>query len=219
MLITPPMPAAPPTLLVATTNPGKLREYRDMLAGLPVTWRSLLDIGLDHMDVEETGDTFAANALLKAHAYSAASGLPTLADDSGLMVDALGGAPGVYSARYAPTTQERNAKLLRALEGVPDDARTAHFACVTALVMPDGVVVYTEGRVEGRIGRHERGTNGFGYDPLFVLPHGQTMAELSADDKNSLSHRGRALAKLSPVLACLFAGGPNGSGAAHSGIS
>jgi XTP/dITP diphosphohydrolase len=191
-------------LLVATTNPGKLKEFQQLMAELQVNWLSLKDVGLDHMDVEETGDTFAANALLKAQAYCAASGLPTLADDSGIVVDALNGAPGVYSARYAPTAEERNAKLIKALEGVPNERRTARFVSVIALVTPDGITVMAEGRVEGRAGTSPRGTNGFGYDPIFVLDDGRTMAELPTAEKNSLSHRGRALAKLYPILRCLF---------------
>jgi XTP/dITP diphosphohydrolase len=192
-------------LLVATTNPGKLSEFRLLLADLPVQWLSLKDVGLDHMDVEETGETFADNALLKARAYCAASGMPTLADDSGIVVDALNGAPGVKSARYAPSAEERNAKLIKALDGVPHERRTARFVAVIALVTPDQLTVMAEGRVEGRVGTEPRGTNGFGYDPIFVLDDGRTTAELASEEKNALSHRGRALAKLSPVLRCLFA--------------
>jgi XTP/dITP diphosphohydrolase len=199
-------PAANSPLLVATTNPGKLREYRDMLADVTVSWRTLADLGLDQLDVAETGATFAENALLKANAYCAAAGLPTMADDSGIVVDALDGAPGVFSARYAPTVPERNAKLLRALADVPHEARTARFVCVTVLVMPNGVTIYAEGRVEGHIAFEERGTNGFGYDPLFLLPDGRTIAELTADEKHAISHRGRALAKLRPLMTCLFTG-------------
>jgi XTP/dITP diphosphohydrolase len=191
-------------LLVATTNPGKLNEFRQLMADLPVDWLSLKDVGLDQMEVEETGDTFAANALLKAEAYCAASGLPTLADDSGIVVDALDGAPGVQSARYAPTSEERNAKLIKALENVPTERRTARFVCVIALVMPDRLTVMAEGRVEGRVGTEPRGANGFGYDPIFVLDDGRTTAELLPAEKNTISHRGRALARLAPVLRCLF---------------
>jgi XTP/dITP diphosphohydrolase len=191
-------------LLVASTNVGKLKEYRELMADLPVNWLSLKDVGLDQMEVEETGETFRANALIKAEAYCAASKLPTLADDSGIVVDALGGAPGVYSARYAPTAEERNAKLIHALEGVPFEQRTARFVAVIALVLPDQVAITAEGHVEGRVGLEPRGTNGFGYDPVLVLDDGRTMAELSAAEKNQISHRGRALAKLHPILRCLF---------------
>ncbi len=191
-------------LLVASTNRGKLRELGEMMADLPINWLSLADVGLDKMDVEETGATFEANALLKARAYCAASGLPTLADDSGIVVDALNGEPGVHSARYAPTSEERNAKLLKVLEGVPYERRTARFVCVIALATPDQITVTTEGRVEGHVGTELRGTNGFGYDPLFLLDSGLTTAELPPPEKNMVSHRGRALAKMQPILRCLF---------------
>jgi XTP/dITP diphosphohydrolase len=119
-------------------------------------------------------------------------------------VDALNGAPGVKSARYAPTVAERNAKLLAAIEGVPHEKRTARFVCVIALVTPDGITLMSEGRVEGHIGNAPRGEHGFGYDPLFVLPDGRTIAELSSAEKNRISHRGVALAKLHPLLSCLI---------------
>jgi XTP/dITP diphosphohydrolase len=193
-----------PSLLVASTNPGKLVELREMMADLPVKWLSLADVGLDHMDVEESGDSFAANAIIKARAYCEASGLPTLADDSGIVVDALDGEPGIHSARYAPTSEERNAKLLKAIEGVPYEQRSARFVAVIALVTPDGITVTAEGRVEGHIADAPRGANGFGYDPIFLLGDGQTMAELPSFEKNEISHRGRALAKLHPILRSLF---------------
>ncbi|MBX3065577.1 MAG: RdgB/HAM1 family non-canonical purine NTP pyrophosphatase [Anaerolineae bacterium] len=192
------------SLLVATTNAGKLREYRAMMADLSVQWQTLEDVGLAGMDVAETETTFIGNALLKAQAYAAASGLPTMADDSGIVVDALDGAPGVYSARYAPTAAERNAKLLAALQGVPEEKRTARFVCIVAFATADGITITAEGRVEGRVGFEERGTNGFGYDPVFVLDGGLTMAEISSEAKNSLSHRGRALAKIRPLLVSWF---------------
>jgi len=197
-------------LLVATTNKGKLREYQAMLATLdsPIRWYTLNDVGLDQLDVEETGDTFLANALLKGQVYCARSGLPTLADDSGIVVDALNGGPGVYSARYAPTSAERNAKLLAALKDVPPEKRTARFVCVTALVLPTGITITAEGVVEGSVGYELRGSNGFGYDPLFLLPDGRTTAEIPAEEKNVISHRGRALNKLEPYLR--FAFGPRG---------
>ena len=191
-------------LLVATGNAGKLREYREMMSDLPVEWLTLKDVGLGGMDVEETGDTFVANALIKAEAYSKASGLPTLADDSGIAVDALNGAPGVYSARYAPTEAECRTKLLGAVKDVPTSLRTARFVCLIALYVPDVVTMYTEGRVEGAISYEQRGTNGFGNDPIFLLPDGRTMAELASEEKNTISHRGRALTKLHPLMTCLF---------------
>jgi XTP/dITP diphosphohydrolase len=189
---------------VASSNAGKLKELRAMMADLPIKWLSLADVGLDQMDVEENGDTFEANALIKARAYCAASGLPTLADDSGIVVDALNGEPGIHSARYAPTSEARNRKLLQMLDGVPYERRTARFVCVVALVTPDQITVTAEGRVEGHVGTEPRGTNGFGYDPIFVLDSGLTTAELAPADKNAISHRGRALAKIYPILRCLF---------------
>ncbi len=191
-------------LLVASTNPGKLKEFRELMADLPVTWLSLADVGLDKMEVEETGSTFTENALIKARAYCAASGLPTLADDSGLVVDALYGVPGVHSARYAPTASERNAKLLKALEGVPHEKRAARFVAVIAVVTPDLITITAEGRVEGHIGMQPRGDHGFGYDPVFMVDETRTMAELLPAEKNVISHRGRALAKLHPILRGMF---------------
>lgn len=191
-------------LLVATTNPGKMKEFRDILAQLPVTWVSLADVGLAGMDVEEHGSTFTANALIKAEAYAKASGLPTLADDSGLVVDALDGKPGVHSARYDTTEATRRARLLREMEGVPTGQRACRFVCVVAVVFPDGITAYAEGRVEGSVGHDERGSNGFGYDPLFVMADGRTLAEWLPGEKNVVSHRGRALEKIKPLLACLL---------------
>lgn len=194
-------------LLIATTNTGKLREYQRLLAGLPVILRAPTDLPQALPEVAETGATFEANALLKAHAYSAQTGLLTLADDSGLMVDALDGAPGVHSARYAPTAQARNAKLLAALEHVPLEQRTARFICVVAAVLPrsDGALTaMAEGRLEGRIALTERGEGGFGYDPIFLLSNGRTVAELLPEEKNAISHRGKALTKLKPLLLTLL---------------
>jgi XTP/dITP diphosphohydrolase len=191
-------------LLIATTNPGKITEIREVLADLPVTCVALGDVGLGDMDVEETGDTFIANALLKAHAYSKASGLPTLADDSGISVDALDGAPGVYSARYGSNAEARNAKLLKVLTDISHQQRTARFVSVIALITRDGITVTAEGSVEGWVAPEARGTNGFGYDPVFLLADGRTMAELPPGEKNGISHRGRALAKIHPILRCLF---------------
>jgi XTP/dITP diphosphohydrolase len=194
-------------LFIATTNTGKLREYQRLLADLPVTLRSLADVPHSLPDVDETGATFEANALLKAHAYSAQLGQAVLADDSGLMVDALDGAPSVHSARYAPTAEARNAKLLAALKDVPFERRTARFVCVAAVVIPcsDGALTATaEGRLEGRIAFEARGTNGFGYDPIFLLPDGRTVAELAPAEKDAISHRGKAIAKLKPILLAML---------------
>lgn len=191
-------------LLVATTNRGKLAEYRELLADIDVEWVDLQDVGLGTMEVAETEDTFAANAILKARAYCEASGLLTLADDSGLVVDALEGAPGVYSARYgAPevtTDRGRYEKLLAALQDVPLEKRTARFKCVVALAAPDQEIVTVEGKIEGKIAFSPRGSNGFGYDPVFLLSDGRTLAELPSAEKNRISHRGNALEKAQPLL-------------------
>ncbi len=187
-------------LLVATNNPGKVREYEELLAGRPFQVTFPAAAGLE-LDVAETGDTFEANARLKALAFAQASGLLTLADDSGLEVDALAGAPGVYSARYAGPgagDADRYGKLLAALEGVPQGQRTARFRCVIALAWPDGRLRLAEGRCEGQIGFGPRGDNGFGYDPVFVVEGygGRTMAELAPEIKNRISHRARAVQAL-----------------------
>ena len=190
-------------LLVATHNKGKLREYKALLQDLPVTLTYLDEVGI-HEDVPETGKTFAENAIQKARAYAAMSGLLTLADDSGLEVDALGGAPGVHSVRYAgpgATDEDRIQKLLRELDGVPPDKRTARFRCVIAVATPEGQVYTADGAVEGVIIDTPRGSHGFGYDPVFFLPErGKTMAELPPEEKNRISHRARAAEAIKPVL-------------------
>jgi len=194
-------------LLVATSNPGKLVEIREILGSLPLELVSLHDAALPAPD--ETGQTFHENAAQKAVASAARSGLWALGDDSGLCVDALDGAPGVYSARYAPTDEERRAKLLRALKEVPEARRGAHFFCALALSAPDGRrIVRAEGRVDGAIAFSARGTNGFGYDPIFLPAQtpGKTLAELPAAEKNRLSHRGRAVRDLLPALQRLAGG-------------
>jgi XTP/dITP diphosphohydrolase len=193
-------------LLVATRNAGKKREYERLLEGLGLELVTLEDLGID-LEVAETGDTFAANALLKAAAYAEVSGLPTLADDSGLEVDALGGAPGVRSARYAAeagaaTDEDRYRVLLERLRDVPEAERTARFRCVIAVAWPDGAVDTAEGAVEGRIAASPRGQHGFGYDPVFYMPeYGRTMAELGPEVKNRISHRARAALAIRPALA------------------
>jgi XTP/dITP diphosphohydrolase len=191
-------------LLVATTNPGKLKEVREILAGLPLELVSLKDLGLPAPP--ETGNTFHDNAAEKATTSARRSGLWTLADDSGLCVDALNGAPGVHSARYAPTDEERRAKLLAALQGVPVERRGAHFEAAVALSDSQGRRMrHADGRVEGTIALAPCGSGGFGYDPLFLPAEtpGKTLAELGPDEKNRLSHRGRALERLRPSLARL----------------
>jgi len=191
------------TLLVATHNQGKLREYQDLLSDLPVTLTYLDEVGITE-DVTETGTTFRENAIEKARTYARLSGLLTLADDSGLEVDALGGAPGVHSARYAgpdATDADRIAKLLAALRHVPPERRTARFRCVIAVAAPTGGVITADGTVEGVITDKPRGSHGFGYDPIFYLPdRGCTMAELPPEEKNRISHRARAAEAIKPLL-------------------
>lgn len=194
------------TIVVATGNAHKLTEIRDILGKvLPdVEFVSLAQLG-DFDDPEETGTTFEANALIKAEAAVAETGFSAIADDSGLVVDALDGEPGVYSARYAGVHGDdaaNNAKLLRNLENVEDADRTARFMSVVALVRTDGIVLSGEGSCEGMIGHELRGDHGFGYDPLF-LPNdtpGKTMAELTPEEKNAISHRFHALQNLSREL-------------------
>jgi len=188
-------------LLVATSNPGKLVEVREILAGCDLQLVSLGELRLD--PPEEPFQTFRENADAKAIACAARAKLRTLADDSGLCVDALDGRPGVHSARFADSDEARRRKLLDHLRGIPPERRGAHFECAVALASPDAQRIFrAEGRVDGGIAEAPRGTNGFGYDPLF-LPHetpGRTLAELDAPEKNRLSHRGRALQRLRPVL-------------------
>lgn len=187
-------------LLIATTNPGKVREYRALLNGLNIELVGLQDVGIS-TDVEETGATYEENALLKARAYVEMSGLPTLADDSGLEVDALNGRPGVHSARYAPDSPTRIKKLLAEMINVPDDQRQARFQCVIAVAWPDGRLDITRGTCEGIIAHEARGNNGFGFDPVFYMAeHGATMAELPEDFKNTISHRARAGQAIRAIL-------------------
>jgi XTP/dITP diphosphohydrolase len=192
-------------LCLATTNRGKLAELRALLGALPVDLVSLAQVLPGRPPPVEDGTTFRDNALIKARAAMKATMMMTLAEDAGLEVDALGGRPGVRSARYAgegATDAENNAALLKALEEVDDDQRTARFRCVIVLLDPwtPGELV-TEGRCEGRIARQPRGGGGFGYDPLFVVgEHGRTMAELDADMKNRVSHRARAVEALMAEL-------------------
>lgn len=181
-------------LAIATNNQHKLQEIRTILGDSFEELLSLKDLGID-VDVEETGTTLEENALIKARAILALSGIATLADDTGLMVDALNGAPGVYSARYAGEEHndaKNRALLLKNLDGVKD--RSAHFATVIALCYPDGKTLTASGRVNGEILLSERGTEGFGYDSLFFSTElGKTFAEATQAEKNSVSHRGRAL--------------------------
>ena len=194
-----------PVLLLASANQGKLRELRTILAGLPVELVGLTEAGLgDPPEVEETGDTFLENALLKARAYAAWSGMAAVADDSGLEADALGGAPGVRSARYAGQGAGDRAnlvKLLAALAGVPPERRTARFRCAAVLVDPKGGEWHAEAAWEGRVLEAPRGSGGFGYDPVF-LPDGwdRTSAEVDQATKDAASHRGKAFRALRPAI-------------------
>lgn len=187
-----------PRLVVASKNPDKIAEIEEVLGGLGLV--SEVVQGLDWDDVEETGDTLEANALLKAHAVVEATGLPVIADDTGLEVAALDGKPGVHTARFAgpEATYEDNVNLmLETLEGVEN--RSACFKTVVALVFPDGVEVLAEGSLEGTIVGERRGERGFGYDPVFEVD-GRTLSEMSAEEKNELSHRARALRALAAAV-------------------
>lgn len=185
-------------VLFGTSNPHKLAELRAILRDLPITLLGLDDIA-NAPEVEETGATFAENATLKATAYAHASGLLTLADDSGLEIDALGGEPGLYSARWAGVEtpySERFRIILERLAGTPEDQRTARFRCVIAIAEPEGLLATAEGVLEGMIAHEPRGAGGFGYDPIFYVPaYGKTVAELPAEVKNQISHRARAAAQ------------------------
>ncbi len=190
------------TLLVATTNRHKLEEYRTIFSDIPFKLLSLNDIQLD-LDVEETGTTFQENAELKALAYARASGILSLADDSGLEIDALGGAPGIYSARFAGVDtpyEERFHIIFERLRGLPVPQRSARFRCVITIAEPSGYHKSVEGSIEGIIADVPRGANGFGYDPIFLVPElGKTTAEIPPEQKNQISHRGRA-ARLARTL-------------------
>ncbi|WP_405886720.1 RdgB/HAM1 family non-canonical purine NTP pyrophosphatase [Streptomyces longwoodensis] len=192
-------------LILATRNAGKITELRAILAeaGLP---HELIgaDAYPDVPDVKETGVTFAANALLKAHALARATGHPTIADDSGLCVDVLGGAPGIFSARWAGRHGDDKANLdllLAQLSDIADGHRAAHFACAAALALPDGTERVVEGRLRGTLRHTPQGTHGFGYDPI-LQPDGETRtcAELTPAEKNAISHRGKAFRALLPAI-------------------
>jgi XTP/dITP diphosphohydrolase len=205
--IAPAAPAALMELLIATTNPGKVREFCEMLGHTGLSF-SDLSAHPPTPAVEETGHTFRANACLKASYYAKHFNIYAVADDSGLEVDALQGAPGVHSARWAEMNnagkgdQDNNALLLRQIHDVPDDQRTARFVCVLALSDSKGRILLTaRDTVEGRVIRAARGANGFGYDPLFLIDEmGKTTAELPPDEKHAISHRGKALRHLRKLM-------------------
>jgi XTP/dITP diphosphohydrolase len=194
-------------VFMATHNRGKVAELKSLLEDVSIQVLTLEDFP-SLAEIEETGTTFLENALQKAKMAAEASGYISLGDDSGLVVDALGGQPGVYSARFAGEScndQENNLKLLRLLKGVPFSQRTARFVSVIALVTPQGQVYTAAGRCEGIILEKLRGTGGFGYDPLFYLPElGKTMAELTLAEKNMVSHRGKAWREIIPFLQTIF---------------
>jgi XTP/dITP diphosphohydrolase len=194
----------PPRLAVASRNPHKLREIGRICAGWGVEWVTAEGDAEGWPDVDETGETYLDNAMLKARAVAAALALSALADDSGIEVDALGGAPGPRSARYAgeAATDESNLReLIRSMKGIPGGGRTARYRCVVVVAQPDGDEVHTEGTCEGTLLRSPRGSGGFGYDPIFV-PAGwdMTMAELTDEEKDRISHRGRALRAMAASL-------------------
>ena len=188
---------------MATSNNDKVREIRQMLEGSDIEIASLKEAGLD-IDIEETGTSFEENAVIKAEAVRNATGRIAIADDSGLVIDYLDGAPGIYSSRFMgehTPYPEKNAAILEKLKGVPDDQRSARFVCAMAIAYPDRDTYVCRGVMEGRIAYEIAGEGGFGYDPVFYLPErGCTSAELSPAEKNAISHRGKALAQAAMVL-------------------
>lgn len=194
-------------LLIATNNKGKVVELQELLTGTGIEFVTPAEIGLE-LDVEEDGSTYEENASKKAVAFAQASGLISLADDSGLEVDALGGAPGLYSARYSPMPGAKDAdRRAFLLHNLKDKQRpwTAHFHATIAIAIPEGSVELAEGNCYGEIIPEERGTGGFGYDPIFFIPElGKTMAELEMEEKNRLSHRARGVMNALPILKNIF---------------
>lgn len=193
-------------LIFATGNEGKMREIREILADTYLEILSMKEAGI-RTDIAEDGTTYEENALIKARAVAAQAKALVLADDSGLEIDYLGKEPGVYSARYLgedTSYRIKNADLIRRLEGVPEEQRTARFVCAIAAVLPDGRELTVRATIEGRIGYEEKGSNGFGYDPIFYVPElGKTTAELTEQEKNLVSHRGKALRLMKEELANL----------------
>ena len=192
-------------IIIATHNKHKLQEMSRILSPMGYEVVTDLDLGIELTDAEENGETFLDNARIKAESGCKESGLPCIADDSGLCVDALNGAPGVYSARYSGVHGDddgNNKKLLSELEGVPTEKRTAHFACAICVSFPDGSEVTATGKCEGYIGYEKKGTNGFGYDPLFMVGD-RSLAQMTAEEKDAISHRGNALKELQKILPTL----------------
>lgn len=200
-------------IIFATGNAGKMKEIRTILAdlkleGSPVEILSMKEAGIS-LDIDENGSSFIENAVIKAKAVAAAdAGAVVLADDSGLEIDYLNKEPGIYSARYLgedTSYHEKNHNLIERLTGVPDEKRTARFVCAIACVLPDGKILTEEATIEGRIGYEEKGENGFGYDPIFMVPaYGKSTAELSEEEKNAISHRGKALRAMKKQMEKLY---------------
>lgn len=190
-------------IVFATANEGKVKEIKEILKDFPIEVVSMKEMGIT-ADIEEDGTTFEDNSLIKARALSKLTGLPALADDSGLEVDYLNGEPGIYSARYLGRDTDydyKNNYIIDKLSDAKDKERSARFVCVISLVLPDGREFVERGVVEGLIGYEQKGENGFGYDPIFYLPeYGKTSAELSSEEKNKISHRGKALSAMKKLI-------------------
>lgn len=195
------------TFVIASNNPKKVNELNRILNPIGITAKTAKEMGVSLDDVEETGTTFVENARLKARAANKRTGLPCIADDSGLMVDALNGDPGVYSARYSgkdANDEKNNQKLLKEMENVPVTQRTAKFVCVICCVLDDGKEIIAHGECIGRIGYQPVGEGGFGYDPLFLTQDGRSYAQLTAEEKDRISHRGNAVRILKEQLEKYF---------------
>ena len=193
-------------IVFATTNEGKVKEIKEILGDFPIEVVSMKEMGIT-ADIEENGTTFEENSLIKARALAKLTGLPALADDSGLEVDYLNGEPGIYSARYLGRDTDydyKNNYIIDKLSGAKGEERSARFVCVISLVLPDGREFVERGVVEGLIGYEQKGENGFGYDPIFYLPeYGKTSAELPSEEKNRISHRGKALTAMKKLIVTL----------------
>lgn len=192
------------TVVIATNNKHKLEEIRYLLKNFPLDIRSMKEVGLEGIEITEDGSTFEENAIIKAKTVMNMTGFSAIADDSGLEVDAIGNSPGIYSARFAgetATDDENNLKLLKLMEGISEQERTARFVCAIAMVFKDGEIYICRGTCEGKIGFEPKGKEGFGYDPLFIVPeYNMTFAQIDAEMKSKISHRARALEKLKHYL-------------------